>query len=450
MKRKPLFFVVLFALMVVLAAGLAVAQITGDPAAGQEAWSNTNCKNCHGDAGEGKYAGPRAGDGKTVEEWITQVRTPRSRMPAYSEKQISDQMLANMNAYMQTLSKPESFSPIRYEAQPDDSAGKVLFNDKRCVACHGDGVGFVQRRFVANGVEVTADGVISQLRAPAEWMPMYSAGQVSDEEAGQIAEYLQSLAAPQEAESAEAAPNLELWNMLNTLEGYEWVDLTHTFAPGIPRWPGFPDAEFNTIYDYDEDGFFAQEFVHVGQYGTHMDPPAHFIKGLRTIDQIELKEMAAPLVVINVVDKVEANPDYELTVDDIKAWEDKYGPIPEGAFVAMRTDWSKRFPDIDQYFNKDESGQSHYPGWSLEALEYLYETRNIVGSGHEPPDTDAAVAQLTQGFAAETYVLNTDHYQIELLANLDQVPEVGAIVFVTVPKPEGGSGFPARVFAIVP
>jgi kynurenine formamidase len=46
--------------------------------------------------------------------------------------------------------------------------------------------------------------------------------------------------------------------------------------------------------------------------------------------------------------------------------------------------------------------------------------------------------------------LSTNHYQIELLTNLDQVPEAGAIVVVSFPKPKAGSGFPARVFAILP
>ena len=256
--------------------------------------------------------------------------------------------------------------------------------------------------------------------------------------------------APVEASGPTGAQEYPLWDTLAELESHKLVDLTHSFAPGIPRWPGFPDAEFKTIYDYDKDGFFAQEFIHVGQFGTHMDPPAHFHKGLRPADQIEIEEMMAPLVVINVADKVAADPDYQLTVDDIEAWEEKYGTIPEGAFVAMRSDWSKRFPDVDKFFNKDENGQAHYPGWTVEALTFLFEERNIVGNGHEPPDTDAAVQQLETGFAAEAYVLGTDHYQIELMANLDQVPEAGAIVFVTVPKPLGGSGFPARVFAIVP
>lgn len=444
--RKSLLVVALLVAAMLLIVGITAAQGPGDPAAGKTVWEQQNCQYCHGEMGEGKYAGPRAGDGKSVEAWIKQVRTPKANMPAYSEEQVSDQELADMNAYMQTLDKPASFTPIKYAPEAGEPAGKTLFNEKRCIACHAKPEVLVQKRFVEKGREVAAEAVITQLRTPAGYMPSFSAAQVNDEQAAQVADYLKSLAQPQAAAPAQ----FELWDMLKALEGYEWVDLTHTFAPGIPRWPGFPDAEFRTIYDYDKDGFYAQEFVHVGQYGTHMDPPAHFIKGLRTIDQIELKEMAAPLVVINVADKVAANPDYELTVDDIKAWEAKYGPVPEGAFVAMRSDWSKRFPDVDKFFNKDETGQAHYPGWTLDALKYLYEERKIVGSGHEPPDTDAAVAQLTQGFAAEAYILNQNRYQIELLANLDKVPEAGAIVFVTVPKPKEGSGFPARVFAIVP
>ena len=107
-------------------------------------------------------------------------------------------------------------------------------------------------------------------------------------------------------------------------------------------------------------------------------------------------------------------------------------------------------PICGHVFNKDEEGQAHYPGWTVDALKYLYEDRRILASGHEPPDTDAAVQQNETGFAAEVYVLERDRYQIELMNNLDKVPEAGAMVFVTWPKPKDGSGFPARVFAILP
>ena len=244
--------------------------------------------------------------------------------------------------------------------------------------------------------------------------------------------------------------------MQQILVGKKLVDLTHAFEPGIPHWSGFPDETRETIYWYDKgrgtkgDGFFAETFTHVGQWGTHVDPPAHFIRGLRTVDQIELKEMILPLVVIDVHKEVVRNPDYTLSLERVKKWEKEHGTIPVGSFVALRTDWSKRWPDAAAIANKDDQGVAHYPGWSKEALVYLFEERKITASGHETTDTDPGIATSKGDYSLESYILSTNHYQIELLTNLDQVPEAGAIVIVTFPKPKGGSGFPARVFAIVP
>lgn len=240
------------------------------------------------------------------------------------------------------------------------------------------------------------------------------------------------------------------------LVGKKLVDLTHAFEPGIPHWPGFPNEKRETIYWYEKGrgsmgaGFFAETYTHVGQWGTHVDPPAHFVKGLRTVDEIELKEMILPLVVIDVHTDVAENPDYTLTLERVKKWESDHGPIPAGSFVALRTDWSKRWPDPAAIENRDKAGSAHYPGWGRAALKYLYEERKITASGHETTDTDPGMATSKSDYSLETYVLGTNHYQIELLTNLDQVPESGAIVIVSFPKPKGGSGFPARVFAILP
>jgi kynurenine formamidase len=247
-----------------------------------------------------------------------------------------------------------------------------------------------------------------------------------------------------------------LWKIQKTLASKKYVDLTHAFAPGIPRWPGFPDETRKTIYWYDKRpdtlgaGFFSELFTHVGQWGTHVDPPAHFVKGLRTVDQIDLKEMILPLVVVDAHEEVAKNPDYTLSLERVKRWERDHGEIPASAFVAMRTDWSKRWPDAAKMENKDVNGVAHYPGWSLPALKYLYEDRKITASGHETTDTDPGIATTKEDYSLETYILSTNHYQIELLTNLDQVPESGAIAVVSFPKPKGGSGFPARVFAILP
>ncbi len=247
-----------------------------------------------------------------------------------------------------------------------------------------------------------------------------------------------------------------LWPVVDQLRSKEFVDLTHAFRPGIPHWPGFDNEVRVTTYYYDEGigmkghGFFAHQYKIPGQWGTHVDPPAHFARGKRFLDEISVKEMVLPLVVIDVSAKAKANPDYQISMDDVKAWEKKYGPIPANGFVAMRTDWSKKWPNAKAMRNQDEKGVAHYPGWSKEVLTYLYEERKITASGHETTDTDPGVATSKGDYSLETYILSQDRFQIELLANLDKVPEYGALVVVAFPKPKEGSGFPARVFAILP
>jgi kynurenine formamidase len=56
-------------------------------------------------------------------------------------------------------------------------------------------------------------------------------------------------------------------------------------------------------------GFFSELLAHVGQWGMHVDPPAHLAKGLRTIDQIDPKEMILPLVLVDVHREAAADPD---------------------------------------------------------------------------------------------------------------------------------------------
>lgn len=247
---------------------------------------------------------------------------------------------------------------------------------------------------------------------------------------------------------ADSQPDLSA--VYATLASKRFVDLTHTFDVDTPHWKGFGPMKVRTLYTIKKDGFHIDEFCHVGQWGTHVDPPAHFHAGLKTVDQIDPKDMLMPLVVLDVHEKVAKNPDYVLSVGDVQDWEARHGKIPAHAFVAMRTDWSKRWPNDASMQNRDAKGVAHYPGWSRAVLELLYEGRHIGASGHETTDTDPGVATTKDDYSLESYVLGTNHYQVEMLANLDQVPEFGALVMVTFPKPANGSGFPARVIAILP
>jgi kynurenine formamidase len=159
-------------------------------------------------------------------------------------------------------------------------------------------------------------------------------------------------------------PEPSLEQVWQSISKKEFVDLTHAFAPGIPHWPGFPDEKAETIFWHDPgvapgSGFDAQYFSHVGQWGTHADPPAHFVKAGRTLDQIGVNEMIMPLVVLDVHEKVDRNQDYTLRMEDVSSWASRHGIIPADAFVVMRTDWSKRWPDMAAMQNKDAKGISH-------------------------------------------------------------------------------------------
>lgn len=244
--------------------------------------------------------------------------------------------------------------------------------------------------------------------------------------------------------------DLSLWEMLGVLKSpkYRWVDLSHVVSSETHHYEGFSDLQVNELFSFDKHKVCSREYTLVSQYGTHVDPPFHFVESGRKLHEIGVTEFAYPLCVIDASSKVKENHDYGLTVDDIKEWEKANGPVPAGSFVAMRSDWSKREGKL--FYNKDANGECHYPGWTLEALKYLCEERGVGAIGHEPPDTDPASTQKTSLWAGELYYLKQDKFQVEMLTNLDKLPATGAIIFCTFPAVKDAPGFTARCFAICP
>ena len=226
------------------------------------------------------------------------------------------------------------------------------------------------------------------------------------------------------------------------------VDLTHAFGPQTPVWAGFgqakmtPSVDPHTLeaYTIAKDGFRATYYAMVGQYGTHVDPPAHFSATGKTMDEIPIDDMILPLVVLDDTPYLAADPAHAFSLDDLAKWETAHGPVPKGSFVALRTDMSKDFDRDPTFFKRDP-----FPAWSLPVIKKLFEQRGIVAIGHESMDTDA-----TKSMESEVYLLGAGHYQIEVMANLDKVPETGAYIVATWPKVKNGLGFPARVFAVLP
>jgi kynurenine formamidase len=249
------------------------------------------------------------------------------------------------------------------------------------------------------------------------------------------------------ATAAAHADGMSLADAYKVISTRKFVDLTHSFSPNTPVWQGFGQASFTAAsdpgtyrpYSLKEDGFRTTFYSMVGQYGTHVDPPAHFHADGITMDQIPLQQMILRLVVFDITPLLGKEPNHALTVQDILAWEKKYGRVPEGAFAALRTDLFK------DWSNPERFKRAPFPAWSLEAVKFLFEQRHITAIGHESLDTD-----ITQTMDSETWVLKQGHYQIEVMAHLDEVPPSGALIVVTWPKVEKGLGFPARAFAILP
>jgi kynurenine formamidase len=251
-----------------------------------------------------------------------------------------------------------------------------------------------------------------------------------------------------------SAPAIALAESGSLAEAYQiiaskqFVDLTHSFSPLTPVWKGFGAATFSAAadpatgrpYTIDHDGFRAQFFAMVGQYGTHIDPPAHFDSAGATVDEIPVKQMILPLVVFDLTPLLKSDPNHLLTVDDINAWERTHGRVPTGSFAALRTDMYKDWDKNPRRFERNP-----FPAWSPAAIRFLYEQRGIVANGHESMDTDP-----TPGLESESWLLKHGHWQIEVMANLDKVPATGALIVVSCPKPQHGVGFPARAFAILP
>jgi len=243
-----------------------------------------------------------------------------------------------------------------------------------------------------------------------------------------------------------AAKSLD--RIYRSLASKTFVDLTHSFSPATPVWSGFPQAKMapaadpktGMLYTIPKDGFRATFYSMVGQYGTHVDPPAHFSAAGATMDQIPLKDMILQLVVFNETPLLAHDPNHAFSIDDLLAWEKKHGRVPRHAFAALRTDMAK-----DWVKDPDRFKRSPFPAWSLAAVKFLVEERGITAIGHEALDSD-----ITATMDTETYILQSGHYQIEAMDNLDKIPATGALIIVTWPKVENGLGFPARAFAILP
>lgn len=178
---------------------------------------------------------------------------------------------------------------------------------------------------------------------------------------------------------------------------------------------------------------------------TNIDAPAHLVRGMWTVDQIPPERLIAPLTVLDVTDQVRRNPDYEVSVEDIAQWEQIHGEIPAGAVILARTGWGTRWASPKDYRNADKKGVMHFPGYSEDAARFLVEGRLALALGIDTLSVDPGSSRT---LAVHEYTLAHSVYHLENVANLERVPDAGAVVVVAPMKLEGEVDGPVRILAL--
>ncbi|MEI7633658.1 MAG: cyclase family protein [bacterium] len=225
------------------------------------------------------------------------------------------------------------------------------------------------------------------------------------------------------------------------------IDLTHDIRPGMPLWPGDPAVRIRVVASIARDGYLLRAMESGEHTGTHIGAPAHFEPGGITVEQIPPETLVRPAIVIDVVEKAEANPDYALVRGDITLWEDMHGRIPHGCVVLLRTGWRQRWNDPTAFLNIGMDALPHFPGFSAEAAGILIDQRGCAALG---TDTHGIDPGNDPQFRAGRLLAARGRYHIECLNRLDALPPAGALLIAAPLTVDGGSGSPARIFAFLP
>ena len=233
------------------------------------------------------------------------------------------------------------------------------------------------------------------------------------------------------------------------------VDLSHSYSDETVYWVTAKEFELDTVFKgQTEKGYYyaANNFSTAEHGGTHIDAPIHFSQKGQTVDQIPLERLIGRAIKVDVSKQAQNNPDYLISIEDLKAWETKHGTsIPEGSIVLLQSGFSKFYPDKEKYLGTTKRGEEavrelHFPGLAPEAAKWLVENRSVSAIGIDTPSIDYGQSEL---FESHVILLSENIPAFENLNNLDKLPETGFDIIALPMKIEGGSGAPLRVIALV-
>ncbi len=222
-------------------------------------------------------------------------------------------------------------------------------------------------------------------------------------------------------------------------------DMTYELSEDFPTYFGVPGISSEKMFNFAEHGFNVSKITFNEHTGTHIDAPLHFSADGAAVNEIPVSQLIAPLCVIDIAERANEDPDSSVTPDDIKAWIANNGPIPDGACVAMHSGWGQ-YVSGAKFRGADDNGVQHYPGFHVEAARMLLEESNAASLASDTLSLDIGASTTYDTHYAW---LPAGRFGIENIANLDRVPVAGATLVIGAPKHRGGTGGPARIFAML-
>ena len=272
---------------------------------------------------------------------------------------------------------------------------------------------------------------------------------------GRLGVWLAATLAAAATAAAQTAVDADAAGLVQVFAAGEWIDLTHAFDGGTIYWPtekGFrfeAGANGPTAKGY---YYAANRFATAEHGGTHLDAPRHFSADGHTADAIEPARLVGEGVVVDVTAACAADEVYEVTIDDLMAWEREHGRQLVDVILLLRTGWSARWPDRGRYLGTTAMGpdavaQLRFPGLAPDAAAWLVDHRRVRAVGIDTASIDHGPSTR---FGSHVALCGGNIPVFENVAGLDRVPSQGAFVAALPMKIAGGSGGPLRILARLP
>ncbi|KAI8480403.1 hypothetical protein Bbelb_418610 [Branchiostoma belcheri] len=257
-------------------------------------------------------------------------------------------------------------------------------------------------------------------------------------------------------------------------QGQQVIDMTYTLDDTTLYRPGRKPFRLADVFrNYTGEYYYEGSVIETTEHGgTHMDAPVHFSKNKWKNDDIPVERLMGPAAVVDVSPKTAADADYLVTAEDFQLWEEKHGKIPDGCLLfggytdsdhdmnvriaqawsalhsLRKTGWGKFWPNELLYLGTDSRNTSllHFPGLHPDGARWLVQNRGMHAVGIDMASIDYGQSTVYEAYQA---LFGNNIPVFENVANLDQLPAVGSVVFALPMKIGGGSGGPARIVGFV-